>query len=95
MLVASSSSRESKMKTFGHMCIVESSPCRIRQGLVGLLNPDKPFGVLFDPTRGRDIRVVLSGELLVGLLDVEQGSGFGYAKEFVEAQAGRGTLFRH
>lgn len=89
-----SSSRERELETLGHVSIIESSPSGIRQDLVGLLDQDKPLGVLIDPTGRRHVRVVLPGELLVRLLDLHQGSGLGYAQKLVEAQPG-GGLFRH
>lgn len=72
------------MEAFSHITVVQSSPPRIRQGLISLLNLDEPLGVLLDPIRRRNIRVVLPGQLLVRLLDFQQRSRLGYAQKVVE-----------
>lgn len=85
-MVSPSSRGEREVNPLSHVSIVQSSPPGIRQGLVRLLDPNEPLGVLLDPTRGRHVRVVLPGQLLVRLLDVAQRSRFRYAQKLVEAE---------
>lgn len=79
---------EREVETFRQASIIKSSPSGIRQDLVGLLDPDKPLGILLDPTGRGHVRVVHPGELLVGLFDLDQGSGLWYAQKIVKAQSG-------
>nr|GMD74505.1 hypothetical protein Iba_chr13aCG5920 [Ipomoea batatas] len=72
--LATSTSGEGKVEAFSHIAIVQSSPSRVRQGLISLLDLDEPLRVLLDPIRRRNIRVILPGQLLVRLLDLQQRS---------------------
>lgn len=89
-MVVTLASGEGEVKPCGQVSIIEGSGYWIRQGLIGLLHQNEPLRVLFDPTRWRHVRVVLSGQLLVCVLHLHQRPGFGYTQELVEAQLGFG-----
>ncbi|KAF5768317.1 hypothetical protein HanXRQr2_Chr14g0635011 [Helianthus annuus] len=48
-----------KVNPHSHISIIQSPPVRIRQRLIRFLNPNKLLGILLNPTRRRNIRVIL------------------------------------
>lgn len=86
IVLVTPSSRESEMNPQSQVSIIQRPTTRIRQSLIGLMDPYKPLRVLLNPIRGRHVRMVFPRQLLIRLLYLRQSTRLGYPQQLIETQ---------